>query len=83
VRVRRDRTWQIRDDTRRWQIRDDTRGLAIYTGDSAAQALAAFLRDKVRASPPGDYKVAQFGDGTASVLWRGIEYRNYRATAVE
>jgi hypothetical protein len=65
----------------RWQIRDDDFGLAIYEGETAAAALAAFLRNKVRATKPGELKVAQFGDGTASVLWRGIEYRNYRATS--
>jgi hypothetical protein len=58
-----------------------TLGLAIYEGETAAAALAAYLRNKVRAANPGDYKIAQFGDGTASVLWRGVEYRNYRATS--
>lgn len=67
---------------RRWQIRDDDFGLAIYDGETASAALAAFLRNKVRAARPGDYKVAQFGDGTASVLWRGVEYRTYRAILV-
>jgi hypothetical protein len=64
----------------RWQIRDEDFGLAIYEGETASTALAAFLRDKVRAGNPGDYKIAQFGDGTASVLWRGVEYRKYSST---
>jgi len=63
-----------------YQIRDQDFGLALYEADSAAEALRAFLAGKVRAAlEPGDYKIANFGDGTASVLWRGIEYRTYRA----
>jgi len=65
----------------RWQIRDDRFGLAIYQGETASAALAAFLRDKVKAAKPDELKVAQFGDGTASVLWRGLEYRKYWATS--
>jgi hypothetical protein len=65
---------------RRYQIRDQDFGLAIYEADFAAEALAAFLADKLRAAlDPADYKVNDFGDGTASVLWRGIEYRAYTA----
>jgi hypothetical protein len=65
---------------RRYQIRDQDFGLAIYEADSAAEALHAFLADKDRAAlEPGDYKVNDFGDGTASVLWRGIECRAYTA----
>ena len=65
---------------RRYQIRDQDFGLAIYEADFAAEALGAFLADKVRAAPePADYKVNDFGDGTASVLWRGSEYRAYTA----
>jgi hypothetical protein len=67
--------------TTRWQIRDDDFGLAIYEGETASAALAAFLRNKVSAAEPGELKVAQFGDGTASVLWRGVEYRKYWATS--
>jgi hypothetical protein len=63
----------------RWQIRDDNFGLAIYEADTGGAALAAFLSNKARATKPGDLKIAQYGDGTASVLWRGIEYRTYLA----
>ena len=66
----------------RWQIRDDRYGLAIYESDTASNALAAFLRDKARAAESGELKIAQFGDGTATVLWRGIEYQAYRAVRV-
>ena len=67
---------------RRYQIRDQDFGLAVYEADFAAEALAAFLADKVAAElRPGDYKVNDFGDGTASVLWRGVEYRAYEAVA--
>jgi hypothetical protein len=67
---------------RRYQIRDQDFGLAIYEADFAAEALAAFLADMVRAALlPNDYKVNDFGDGTASVLWRGVEYRAYEAVA--
>jgi hypothetical protein len=66
--------------TRRYQIRDQDFGLAIYEADFAAEALDAFLADKLRAAlEPTDYKVNDFGDGTGSVLWRGIEYRAYTA----
>ncbi len=45
--------------------------MAIYEADFAAEALAAFLADLVGAALlPNDYKVNDFGDGTASVLWR-------------
>jgi len=65
---------------RRYQIRDQDFGLAIYEADFAAEALAAFLADKISAAlDPADYKVNDFGDGTASVLLRGIEYRAYTA----
>jgi hypothetical protein len=64
---------------RRFQIRDDRFGLAIYEADTGSEALAAFLKDKVRTTTVGDLKIAQFGDGTASVLWRGVEYQSYRA----
>jgi hypothetical protein len=63
----------------RWQIRDERYGLAIYEGDAGSEALAAFLRDKARAADSGELKIAQFGDGTATVLWRGVEYQAYRA----
>jgi len=67
---------------RRYQIRDQDFGLAIYEADFAAEALAAFLADMVGAALlPNDYKVNDFGDGTASVLWRGVEYRGYEAVA--
>jgi hypothetical protein len=65
--------------TKRWQIRDDDFGLAVYEADTGTAALAAFLANKARGSKAGDFKIAQYGDGTASVLWRGIEYRTYRA----
>jgi hypothetical protein len=56
--------------------------LAIYEADFAAEALAAFLADMVGAALlPNDYNVNDFGDGTASVLWRGVEYRAYEAVA--
>ena len=56
--------------TRLYQIRDQDFGLAIYEADFAAEALAAFLADLVGvALLPNDYKVNDFGDGTASVLW--------------
>jgi hypothetical protein len=43
---------------RRYQIRDQDFGLAIYEADFAAEALAAFLADKLRAAlDPADYKV--------------------------
>jgi hypothetical protein len=65
---------------RRYQIRDQDFGMAIYEADFAAEALSAFLEDKVAAElRPGDYTVNDFGDGTASVLWGGIEYRAYVA----
>jgi hypothetical protein len=68
---------------RRYQIRDQDFGLAIYEADFAAEALAAFLRVKVSAAlRPNDYKVANFHDGTASVLWRGREYRAYKAVPI-
>jgi hypothetical protein len=50
---------------RRYQIRDQDFGLAIYEADFAAEALGAFLADKVRAAlEPADYKINDFGDGT-------------------
>jgi hypothetical protein len=65
---------------RRYQIRDQDFGLAIYEADFAAEALATFLADKLRAAlDPADYIVNDFGDETASLLWRGIEYRAYTA----
>ena len=64
---------------RRHQVRDQDFGLAIYEADFAAEALAAFLADKLRAALDPAYKVNDFGDGTASILWRGIEYRAYTA----
>ena len=65
---------------RRYQIRDQDFGLAIYEADFAAEALAAFLADNIRAAlDTADYKVNDFGEGPASVLWRGIEYRAYTA----
>jgi hypothetical protein len=66
----------------RWQVRDDRYGLAIYESHTASEALEAFLCDKARAAGPGELKIAQFGDGTAAVMWRGVEYQAYRALAV-
>jgi hypothetical protein len=64
----------------RYFILDDDFSLAIYEGSDAADALTKFLADHTKWDP-GAYKVAQFGDGTASVLWRGREYRAYEAVA--
>jgi len=42
--------------------------------------MRAFLSGKVHAGlQPGDYKIADFHDGSASVHFRGFEYRSYQA----
>jgi hypothetical protein len=63
-----------------YQIRDDTFGLYLVEAPTEAAAMRVFLSRKVHdASQPGDYKIADYHDGTASVLFRGFEYRSYQA----
>jgi hypothetical protein len=66
--------------TRCYQIRDDRFGLCLIEAPTAAAAMRAFLSRKIHAAlQPGDYKIADYHDGTASVLFRGFEYRSYQA----
>lgn len=62
------------------RIKDESFGLAIYHGNTAAEALAAFLADMVGAAvredalSPDDYKVAQYGDGKTVAPGKGDAY---------
>jgi hypothetical protein len=63
-----------------YQIRDDAFGLCLIEASTRAAAMRGFLSTKVHAAlESGDYKIADYHDGTASVLFRGFEYRSYEA----
>jgi hypothetical protein len=65
-----------------YQIRDEAFGLCLIGAPTAAAAMRAFLWRKVQAAlQPGDYKIADYHDGSASVLFRGFECRSYQAVA--
>jgi hypothetical protein len=63
-----------------FRIKDESFDLAIYHGNTAAEALAAFLADMVGAAVredalnPDDYKVAQYGDGKTVAPGKGDAY---------
>jgi hypothetical protein len=63
-----------------YQISDDAFGLSLIEAPTAAAAMRALLPREVHAAlQPGDDKIADYHDGTASVLFRGFEYRSHQA----